>query len=279
MIHGRVSWAASEQRTQFDAGRIQNVYGIAGLEFAAMNNALLQQPGGWDGAYIETGVGYVGGHGAAQMTDSLAVHDLFVRADPGLAAQTPASLLAQLNPLFEAASVDASKSFEALITALGKLLLGQDPEMVVNDRESLYSAVHAIREALEGHEYAVTFLLDKTPAAIAAIAGTDSPAGIATRYALKELIPFAIVGVDYGNLHNQDGALDLYDPETGEGELSEQWIRDRAAMLAGVLAAQTADSGEGKTLEGGKDNDRMSARIEWILARAASVDSNPIWVH
>ncbi|WP_418647606.1 hypothetical protein ACNQFN_22340 [Thauera butanivorans] len=93
-------------------------------------------------------------------------------------------------------------------------------------------------------------LVGQNPAALALLAGTDSPEGIATRYALKELIPFAIVGVDYGNLHNQDGALDLYDPETGEGELSEQWIRDRAAMLAGVLAAQTADSGEGKTLEG-----------------------------
>jgi hypothetical protein len=39
----------------FDAGRIQNVYGIEGPLFAAMNNGILQQPGGWNGIYIEDG--------------------------------------------------------------------------------------------------------------------------------------------------------------------------------------------------------------------------------
>ncbi|KJV05284.1 hypothetical protein VZ94_19180, partial [Methylocucumis oryzae] len=44
---------------------------------------------------------------------------------------------------------------------------------------------------------------------------------IAWRYALKQLNPFVISDISYDQ-HNTDGALDMYDPETGEGSLTEQ---------------------------------------------------------
>lgn len=83
----------------FDAAKIQNAYGIAGFEFASMNNSVLQQPGGWDGVYIESIGPYpaAGGHSATQMTDSLAVYAL-------LSVMMPDATLAQLTPVFEAAS-------------------------------------------------------------------------------------------------------------------------------------------------------------------------------
>jgi Ca2+-binding RTX toxin-like protein len=54
---------------------------------------------------------------------------------------------------------------------------------------------------------------------------------IAWRYALRELNAFVIEGVDYSR-HNADGSLDLYDPQTGQGSMSELYLQDRAAMLA-----------------------------------------------
>nr|WP_316640417.1 calcium-binding protein [uncultured Roseateles sp.] len=53
---------------------------------------------------------------------------------------------------------------------------------------------------------------------------------IAWRYALRELNAFAIEGLGYAG-YNLDGSLDLFDPETGEGAMTEEYLKDRAAML------------------------------------------------
>jgi Ca2+-binding RTX toxin-like protein len=51
-----------------------------------------------------------------------------------------------------------------------------------------------------------------------------------------KLNPFAVFGVDYDAAHNANGELDLYDPSTGQGELTEQYLIDRARFA--VLNAQ-----------------------------------------
>lgn len=53
---------------------------------------------------------------------------------------------------------------------------------------------------------------------------------IAWRYALRELNSFVIPNIDYSG-HNTDGSLDLYDPATGQGAMTELYLADRAAML------------------------------------------------
>lgn len=69
----------------FNAAQIQNIYGIAGSEFAAMNNFLLQQPGFYDGIFIESGgLVTVGGHSGIQMTDSMAIYSAFAAIAPNL---------------------------------------------------------------------------------------------------------------------------------------------------------------------------------------------------
>ena len=76
--------------TSFDPASIQNLYGIDGLEFASMNNWVLQQPGGYDGIYIEnSGFATSGGHRVTQMTDSLALYALFAQIDPDLDTPDP----------------------------------------------------------------------------------------------------------------------------------------------------------------------------------------------
>ena len=55
---------------------------------------------------------------------------------------------------------------------------------------------------------------------------------IGYRYALVNLNIFAVTGSDslYEN-HNSNGLLDLFNPETGEGQLTEEYLKDRAEML------------------------------------------------
>ncbi|MEW6248963.1 MAG: calcium-binding protein [Nitrospirota bacterium] len=63
---------------------------------------------------------------------------------------------------------------------------------------------------------------------------------IAYRYALKELNPFAVIGVDYSRF-NQNGALDLFDELLGTGTLTQQYLEDRALFLAEKLAVNQGD--------------------------------------
>ncbi|MFT3960568.1 calcium-binding protein [Propionivibrio sp.] len=58
-------------------------------------------------------------------------------------------------------------------------------------------------------------------------AKSTGEAGLAARYALKQLRYVAIDGIDY-SAYNADGSLDLY---TSGGQITESWIADRAALL------------------------------------------------
>lgn len=59
---------------------------------------------------------------------------------------------------------------------------------------------------------------------------THAKEDIAWRFALRELNPFVVTDIAYDR-HNLDGSLDLYDPETGQGSMTESYLQDRAAML------------------------------------------------
>ena len=70
------------------------------------------------------------------------------------------------------------------------------------------------------------------PSEVNAVALENTDRGLAFRYALKALNPFAVIGADYQGLgHASNGALALFDPATGFGELTSQYLIDRAAFL------------------------------------------------
>ncbi|MDL2275705.1 hypothetical protein LJC22_06230, partial [Desulfosarcina sp. OttesenSCG-928-G10] len=58
---------------------------------------------------------------------------------------------------------------------------------------------------------------------------TDETA-LAYRYALLHLRYVVLPDLDYSNF-NKNGELDLYDPETGKGQMSESYIKDRSLMV------------------------------------------------
>lgn len=71
---------------------------------------------------------------------------------------------------------------------------------------------------------------------------------IAYRYALVNGNAFAVIGADYSSF-NQNGELDIYNSNTGEGQLSGDYLTDRSAYISALLGENIADA----TLGSGTD--------------------------
>ncbi|MCK6385955.1 MAG: hypothetical protein L6Q52_16690, partial [Rhodocyclaceae bacterium] len=237
--------------TSFSPGQIRNVYGLAGPEFAAMNNAVLQQPGGFDGIYIESGgLGTVGGHSAVQMTDSLALYSLYGKLGPSLT-------LASITQLLNSASSTPDRSIENALDALRATFLGTSAltttKTATDSRESLYANLYALQDsaaykALKGGA-AVRLTATQDAATLAGNARNDFGHFLAVRY----LLPVAIegAGATLGAAHadiyarwQADRALTPEQRQQGLADHSDEYLADRAALLGwkNKLALEDADA-------------------------------------
>ena len=112
-------------------------------------------------------------------------------------------------------------------------------------RNTFYENLAAVKNALAGTTLKIAPFVEMgvvggnlkalpliTPNQLVTEAQQDTDRGLAFRYALKNLNPFAVIGADYNALgHASDGALTLFDPDTGFGDLTQQYLLDRAAFL------------------------------------------------
>ncbi|MFZ2269843.1 MAG: putative Ig domain-containing protein [Azonexus sp.] len=101
-----------------------------------------------------------------------------------------------------------------------------------------------IRVSLQGQTFSVVNLTSQSASDVQSLASQNDDTGVAYRYALKELNPFAILGASY-SIHNQNGELNL---AKDGGEITDQYLTDRALFLSGVIDANTNDTGSGKNL-------------------------------
>ncbi|MDZ4185613.1 MAG: cadherin-like domain-containing protein [Desulfuromonadales bacterium] len=228
---------------EFDPSKILNLYGGEGWEVTTMNAPYgLMQQGTNNEIMIEDGLGNTMGHGKEQMTDALAVYDLFIRLDPRLQTSTPGDLLAELNPLFEVAANNRMGTFETLVNGLGELFVTDYvsiTEAQWGDRGILYERIKKIRDVLPKEGLQVTTLADLSSDTLSTRAQTD----IAYRYALTHLNPFVITGdAALYTAHNSNGELDLCNLTTGQGALSEQYLTDRAKMLYWQMQVAATDA-------------------------------------
>lgn len=110
------------------------------------------------------------------------------------------------------------------------------------NRNKFYEGIAAVKTALAGGTVTIEPLVELnaqgsavvrlTPAEIKTAALENTDRGLAFRYALKALNPFAIIGADYQGLgHTSNGQLALFDSATGFGEMTDQYLMDRAAFL------------------------------------------------
>ncbi|MCU7890862.1 MAG: hypothetical protein KZQ78_04280 [Candidatus Thiodiazotropha sp. (ex Ustalcina ferruginea)] len=224
--------------SSFDPSRILNLYGDKMPEFVTQDNVLgLVQQGGHESVFIEqsTFLGNVLGHSSSQMADSLAVYDLFIQLSASLGTNVPADLM----PVFKAASWKADHSLESLVQSIGRLFGENDTLPEIDDREALYIAIRNIRDSMLYQQamglVEIVPLTDLSQVDIVNAAKTGEDA-IAYRYALTHLDPFAVTG-DAGlyDQHNQNDELELYDPATQTGTLTDEYLQDRTYYLRAMM--------------------------------------------
>jgi Ca2+-binding RTX toxin-like protein len=183
-------------------------------------------------------------HAITLLVDSLALMKEFERLDPALTKE-------KIESFFKAASAQKSKavallsdpeaaegdSLERTLLALRRVFDRNAPaELPVSripggfgdlgNRELFYQELGKLPKGT----YEIVSLTEKSAEEIRALAREESALGLAVRYALRQLNPFAVVGPDLYGDHNGSGELDLGDSPSG-GSLSEQYIRDRAEFL------------------------------------------------
>ncbi len=96
-------------------------------------------------------------------------------------------------------------------------------------------------EELRGKNALLISLVDLSSTEVFARASSTTPEALAYRYALRELNPFVMIGIDYEALHNQDHSLDMYDANTGAGVWTQMALIDRAELLAEKLRFNQTD--------------------------------------
>ncbi|MCW5797452.1 MAG: hypothetical protein KIT40_03045 [Nitrospira sp.] len=195
-------------------------------------------------------------HSITLIVDSLALNELFHNIDGSLQRSTVEEIFAASSSQSASGFVGMSgvaegDSLEKALDVLGDIfvqnytptLFGREAHDFGNltFRNSFYDNIQAVKAAVGGETYQIVSVASKSSSEIFAAARQTDAAGFAYRYALRELNPFVVTGVDYLALHNQDHSLDLYDASTGVGAWTQMALNDRAELLAEKLRFNQAN--------------------------------------
>jgi Ca2+-binding RTX toxin-like protein len=165
-----------------------------------------------------------------------------------------------------AGTTDAARA-ETLVDLLTRSLLGAEAPKL-SDGASVGDRLAANTAALDAyvsdatHKATVVQLAGKSGSDLVALAKGDP----AYRYALLHLDPVAIVGNPaVGAAGTAPGELNRFDPNTGEQNISDAWLEDRAKFLAWKLQAA---AGEEQALDGDQS-------WTFVDRRSSSPDGTP----
>lgn len=222
-----------------------NIFAQNGINVTT-NSFFFSQVGQRVSVFNEEGSG-IPNHYMYKLTDSLALMDVMNRIDVNLS-------LATANQLLSAGSAQSAASLEAILDALRRIYSGPsvaatqigDTEDSPSSRVDFQEKLTELRALIAGD----ATLRGSFTSLISASAGTlttlaqSGPDALAYRYALKELNTFALLGAKY-SIHNAAGELNL---AKDGGEITDQYLTDRAQFLAGVIDANINDTGTGKAL-------------------------------
>ena len=193
-------------------------------------------------------------HSQRVLTDALALYAMFARIDPAASVES-------ITEIIKASSAQNGNTLETSLDALrtlfqqnyqyGQLDYGAVPTPTgdsVAGRNDYYANLQSLQTWWEASPFEATGLRIQSLAEysgpqIAALAFADTADGQAYRYALYKLNPFAVTGstVLYDGI-NAHGELNRYNPATGSGNLTDQYLKDRAAMLSWKLQFGTNDT-------------------------------------
>lgn len=170
-------------------------------------------------------------HSQRVLTDSLALYALFARIDPDVSVES-------ISKIIKAASAKNGNTLETTLDALRTLFqqnyqyghLDYDAVPTLDSgtaasRDDFYTKLHSLTAWWEASPFTALTIEPLSTLGreqIVARAKLDTAEGQAYRYALYKLNPFAVTGssVLYDGINAHD-ELDLYDPASGTGALTE----------------------------------------------------------
>lgn len=182
--------------------------------------------------------------------DRSAIQHWFNTLDPGLSTEA-------FGTIWQKAGADDVSRAGALFGYLRRVLLGSATDVSVaqtrqdtSDGSTSDAAALTAYLADAGHQAHVVDLDGKDGAELAQLAHTD----VGYRYALAHLDPIALTGnrALFAD-ENADGSLDRFDPDTGEQNLTDSWLADRAKFLAWKMKVD------------GGDDAAITGNDEWVF--------------
>ncbi|MCB2218290.1 MAG: hypothetical protein KQH59_19705 [Desulfobulbaceae bacterium] len=189
--------------------------------------------------------GPIDAHDMKAITDAFAVCQLLSQIDSNLTLNSITSIL-------KASSNIGKFSLESVVSSLGGLFLSgfnkRTGSEYNSDRDQLYKDIKDITATLSNYpnQSIESFCtIDSEGNSIpftASDINTLAQSNIAYRYALINLNPFAVIGMDYSEF-NQDGELDVNTSSNPNGQLSDQYLQDRANFLVQLLHENIYDTG------------------------------------
>lgn len=185
-------------------------------------------------------------HSISLLTDALAVYPMYAQLLPN-------SSLAQISKLIDAfgSTKDIggsnSKTLESALDALrtillnpdgGKIMLSGATKTTTGDRDTFYANLYelqnssAFKNSAQAGNAQLTMLTDLSASTILSKIESSGQSSLAARFALVALNPYVLEGggANYG-VFNLNGELERFDPSTGSGALTSQYLVDRLAML------------------------------------------------
>jgi len=220
-----------------DEAKIHNYFADKGWEGAS--HPALSRPGGQEPIFIEEydGVADVTfeNHSIARLVKSLSVYRVLATLSPNL--ETDAGL-EFIYGILDAASNTPDQSLEAIIDKLGNLL-GGNLALLTNksDIELFYQEIV---------DQAKTYDIETIPGSIAQLATQNTDEGRGYRYALVNLLPFAITS----NLAGTAAADSKYDADN----FTQEYLADRAQMLELLITRNMADITTSNSLDTNLDD-------------------------
>lgn len=156
--------------------------------------------------------------------DKALVEALFRKIDANLSA-------AAFEALYAAAGTTDEARNKSLFNALRKLISGDTSAL---DDTKIGEIRDKLNAAIDG---GITGTILSLPQLSAQDMLSRANTELGARYALFNLLPFALVGTTaVYDRHNQNSALFRYDPNTGEQLVSDAYLKDRADFMAVHLA-------------------------------------------
>jgi len=180
--------------------------------------------------------------------NSASLQAAMAAASTGISNFLPAAALAALATYLSADKLYEADAMENFVNALTRIFTGTQGSLApakmqdgsanplgyadINARNALHAAIEAIRASTTYQQSSGLVQIQALASVGATDMATRAKTDMSYRYALKELLPFAITGDDalYAQ-HNATGGLDYYDAAAGTGSLTEAYLKDRADML------------------------------------------------